>query len=562
MPISPYYKRLYEEDMPNPSPYSLGMTRTQQPQRNSLGITNVGPNLGVELPEFPEPSIEQPEPSQFQINRQRILPRGDDFDVPEEPELTPFQLNRSRIIPQGDDIDTGTPEIPDMGEPVTPEMTPAPRMPKLGELDTSIEAVSDPQRRRSLYTALAQFSAGMGNISGKPTETTVPSYFQDLTTQEGQQQENLLKRAQAQYRVQQQQYEAELRNKKKDPNSRESMVAREAVNSYAAKFGIQPVPDTATAEDIERQMPIIRDVIRAETSKINKLDELGLSSRLKAEEEQRQRDWEERQKEAGASQQLKVLEKNQAQQTKLKEMEIAAQREANELNRQGRLEEAKIKAQEAEQARAAQREFTASQANAARQFQASQANQAREFQRGMKEAEIGARRQETKQKLAEEERGLVVPGYELTGQVKPTAKEASDLRSAVATRDSFMKKLQRYKGLVNMYGTYENTISSPAGDQMASLATQMQLDLKNIAELGALSGPDMGLMIDLLPNPNSLASMFKSKAGLLQKLNQLEREAKDRVESGMASKGYRRVGSASQETQQPVSPSGRRVVRP
>jgi hypothetical protein len=546
----------------------------------------MGPNLGAEMPSLDMP---EQEPSAFARSRSQILPQPGDFeDAKKVSPWAPRLMDDDSLIQQDPmfslgitktrqpynlGVDLNRQDEPEAQPTAMPEGTPMPdlpAMPKLSELDMSPEATNDPQRRRGLYTALAQFSAGMGNIGGNPTETTVPGYFKDLTQQEGFQQENLLKQAQArrtgiesEYKIKEAQYQAQLRQRMKDPNSRESMVARDAINSYAKKYGIAEVPPTATAEDLERQMPMLRDIIRGETSKVNKLDEIGLTTRLAAEEKDRQRQWEERQKEAGASQQLRLLDKQFTNQMALRERELAAQKEANELIRQGRFEEARAKEQDAEKARKAQREFQAWQTQENQKFQAGQAQQNRNFQAGQKQADREADVDKEQRKLEEENKELTVPGYELTGQVRPTGKEAADLRSGIATRDSFLQKLKSYRDLIEKYGTYENTITSAAGDKMATLATQMHLDLKNIAELGALSGPDMGLMIQLLPEPNAWTSAFKSKAGLMQKLGQLQKEAITRINNQLLSKGYRPAGSAApQGAQPPAAPSGRRVVRP
>jgi hypothetical protein len=346
----------------------------------------------------------------------------------------------------------------------------------------------------------------MGNIGGNPTETTVPGYFKDMTQQEGQQQENLLKRAQArrqgiesEYKIKESQYKEALRQRMKDPNSRESMVARDAINGYAKKYGIAEVPPTATAEDLERQMPMLRDIIRGETSKINKLDEIGLTSRLAAEEKYRQRQWEEGQKEAGASQQMKVLEKQFENQSRLKEMEIAATREANKLTVEGRIEEAKAKAQEARALREQQNEFSLLMAKMG--FQNS---------KDIKNMEIGQRNREASDKAAkdaadaqkkadQEASERTVLGWKPSGQIRVKPETAQGLREKQGSMKVLHEMADRMAAIIK-----ENPNKSKggkftdAGQMLNAIQKDIALEYNGkYAKLGALAGPDERYLKDI-----------------------------------------------------------------
>jgi hypothetical protein len=56
-------------------------------------------------------------------------------------------------------------------------------------------------------------------------------------------------------------------------------------------------------------------------------------------------------------------------------------------------------------------------------------------------------------------------------------------------------------------------------NRIKQLATQIQIEAKNVAELGALSGPDMALMEAIAADPSQVSSFMKDTTGLLDGLD-------------------------------------------
>ena len=80
----------------------------------------------------------------------------------------------------------------------------------------------------------------------------------------------------------------------------------------------------------------------------------------------------------------------------------------------------------------------------------------------------------------------------------------------------------RARELVNQYGI--TVMPGESQDQLNAAFTNLQLQYKDAAGLGALTGPDMGLIEKALGDPTSITQLFRGgKDGVLAKLNEAER---------------------------------------
>lgn len=317
MPISPYYKMLSEEEFPNPPPLSLGITQTLQKPRASLGMTNVGPNLGVELP---DPYAEQEEePTPFQQNRARIIPSGDDIADP-EPTMSPYAprlfeddsvvsqdprfslgMTKTRqpfnlgvdLNAQGETGETLTKE-----DQIPPVSASAQITPKIPTYEDFAGMQDSRARTRAMLTALAQFSASAGNIGGKPTETTVPQWMAEQNKADLDFAELARKRQNEAIDQQNKMMDFEIRKEIRkseqqktvneanriaginakatkdleksaqadDPNSQESRNARDLVNAYYGKYMREgtSIPETTSAAVLYKLLPGLSNIARGE----------------------------------------------------------------------------------------------------------------------------------------------------------------------------------------------------------------------------------------------------------------------------------------------------------
>lgn len=107
--------------------------------------------------------------------------------------------------------------------------------------------------------------------------------------------------------------------------------------------------------------------------------------------------------------------------------------------------------------------------------------------------------------------GMALPGTEKTA---PMQKEYTDKWQA---REKINSAANRYKEILDELGPQIAVGPLNAKDQtrLASAYTKLQLEAKTAAELGALSGPDLGLVEKWIPDPTSLAGAAKGKEALM-----------------------------------------------
>ena len=125
------------------------------------------------------------------------------------------------------------------------------------------------------------------------------------------------------------------------------------------------------------------------------------------------------------------------------------------------------------------------------------------------------------------------------------------------------KKLNNLKGNISAYKTEINSnktvfpsevplpfgarIPLPTGEDTARLRGKYQsllMGVKDLYELGALTGPDMGIISEQLTNPASFAGMFTSRAAMKEQIKVLEDMA-GRAEENLSSTYKRKIPVAS-----------------
>lgn len=118
---------------------------------------------------------------------------------------------------------------------------------------------------------------------------------------------------------------------------------------------------------------------------------------------------------------------------------------------------------------------------------------------------------------------------------------------ATKTQNEAFEKLvfadKKMRGLTNKmrqmltkYGAMR-LVPGPAQNDIKQLATELQIETKNVAELGAVSGPDMGLMTSIAGDPSKLGSVARDLDGML---NGLEHWGQNTVDAKSTSIGARR----------------------
>lgn len=164
-----------------------------------------------------------------------------------------------------------------------------------------------------------------------------------------------------------------------------------------------------------------------------------------------------------------------------------------------------------------------------------------EWENKFKQAQITERRAERAHErgLKEQEReaATAIPGYGKTGEVRVKPEEAVKLRGSVAELDALEKEIKAYQDLVDKHGSFE--LFGDGNAQMESLSTSIGMRLKNLYELGALSGPDMAIIQSQITSPTSMKSLFSKDKTVKTSLGQTLGSIRRGVESKLTTSGYR-----------------------
>ena len=153
--------------------------------------------------------------------------------------------------------------------------------------------------------------------------------------------------------------------------------------------------------------------------------------------------------------------------------------------------------------------------------------------------------------------GAAVPVMGAAGQQLMPGKEAPAAFSEAS------RKLNNLKGNISAYKTeieadkvvfpsevplpFGAKIPLPTGSDTARLRGKYQsllMGVKDLHELGALTGPDMGIISEQLTNPASFSGMFTSRAAMMEQIKVLEDMAA-RAEGNLSSTYKRKLPAAS-----------------
>jgi hypothetical protein len=153
--------------------------------------------------------------------------------------------------------------------------------------------------------------------------------------------------------------------------------------------------------------------------------------------------------------------------------------------------------------------------------------------------------------------GAIMPVMGAAGQQLMPSKEAP------ATFSEATRKLNNLKGNISAYKTevasdkvvfpsevplpFGAKIPLPTGSDTARMRGKYQsllMGVKDLYELGALTGPDMGIISEQLTNPASFSGMFTSRAAMMEQIKVLEDMAA-RAEGNLSSTYKRKLPAAS-----------------
>lgn len=134
----------------------------------------------------------------------------------------------------------------------------------------------------------------------------------------------------------------------------------------------------------------------------------------------------------------------------------------------------------------------------------------------------------------------VPPGYEIDPAANPSADSRKKFTGLVASQRKMKELTAAMRSELQGVSLADRMLPGDKRRRLQQLATQMRIEAKNVADLGALSGPDMGLMEAMATDPTSLASL--GGGSLEANLAGLDSWADSSVTAGEKAYGIRKAG--------------------
>lgn len=140
-------------------------------------------------------------------------------------------------------------------------------------------------------------------------------------------------------------------------------------------------------------------------------------------------------------------------------------------------------------------------------------------------------------KAAEDLRELQVPGYRLDeSKVRPLPVEAKDLRTGTAAVQDFTNGVDRLKELIQQHGS--TNMAGEGSGEMATLAANLKLTLKEVQKLGVLSASDIAFLEAQVFDPTSIKSWGSRTGTALKQLDTINARARSGLAESLKSRGY------------------------
>lgn len=134
----------------------------------------------------------------------------------------------------------------------------------------------------------------------------------------------------------------------------------------------------------------------------------------------------------------------------------------------------------------------------------------------------------------------VPPGYEIVPGANPSSDSRKKFTDLVASQQKMKELTAAMRAELKGADIADRMMPGEKRRRLQQIATQMRIESKNVAQLGALSGPDMGLIEAIATDPTSIQSL--AGGSIDSNLNGLDSWADSSVRAGERSYGLRRAG--------------------
>ena len=133
---------------------------------------------------------------------------------------------------------------------------------------------------------------------------------------------------------------------------------------------------------------------------------------------------------------------------------------------------------------------------------------------------------------------VTVPGFDIVEGQRPTATDAKKMKEGNQAKKIISDQLIEYKKLVEKHGS--ETFGGSASNKMSQRLKIIQLNAKNLEELGALQAPDIEILEKMLPDATDFLGSFNPyrKENVLDGLKIYEEYIDDRLNKTAETRGY------------------------
>lgn len=139
-------------------------------------------------------------------------------------------------------------------------------------------------------------------------------------------------------------------------------------------------------------------------------------------------------------------------------------------------------------------------------------------------------------------------GWKLDGNTQPTPTQGEKFETLVYSSEKMKGLTKQMREMMGKSGA-GRVLPGEAKSRMSQLAKEIQIEAKNIAELGALSGPDFALMEAIAADPTKIDSFAKDMPALM---GGLEAWGDNSVSAKAKALGASREGSAAAPNAAPM----------
>jgi len=137
-----------------------------------------------------------------------------------------------------------------------------------------------------------------------------------------------------------------------------------------------------------------------------------------------------------------------------------------------------------------------------------------------------------------------VYGYELLDGAMPTDDDLKKVKSSSAAYSKFNIAMNSLRDVIKTHGVRSMPYSE-GRKQIEKAASNVVIEGKEAANLGALAGPDMDLILAAIGDPTSAGTAYLGNAGYLKVLESARKDSEVRHDATVRAYGFRRSGAGA-----------------